>query len=201
MSNRKLLLLCIMSFFSVYDGIAANRNISRIGMAYVVHYSSVRIKYHDKEIPIPIYGGTQGSIGEKELVELFSDLGIEGSGKLMNNMVIPIRKGNVREKFCDLLLFYKNTLFKGIDINIPSMIGFEGDGSRAIVWYDFNYFEIPSSMMLTVGLKDFRGFWDKALFDETKEDVSVRIFIGETSPFVNDNKDFIEWIKAERAKQ
>ena len=81
------------------------------------------------------------------------------------------------------------------------MIGFEGDGSRAIVWYDFNYFEIPSSMMLTVGLKDFRGFWDKALFDETKEDVSVRIFIGETSPFVNDNKDFIEWIKAERAKQ
>ena len=195
-----IMILSVLIVSCLSYGASNEDKIVNNGKGFIVYYSNVVIKYKDKSIRVPIYGGTSGSINDSDLKKLYGGIGVTNGENLIWNICIPVDKGNVKKTFIDILKFYKTTLFKDIDVDTPSVIGYEGE-SPAIIWYDFNYYGVPSSMMITVRMIEYRGYWDNSIYSEDGGYIYIRMNIGEVSPF-KDEKDeaYSNWIKSLRKK-
>jgi hypothetical protein len=94
----------------------------------------------------------------------------------------------------EFLNFYKSSLLRNNDINKPTIIGAEGDSY--IIWYDFVYEGINSSMMIHLAgdeknmdeldkkrIKSKDRTIDMIKLNEQVNGFTVRINIGEESGF------------------
>jgi hypothetical protein len=167
------------------------------GGAYVIRYSNIILNYNGKNVKVPIYGGTYEDITYEELQKKQKEKNLS----LFGGITIFTKNDEVGKTFHDILKFYKKSFFKNIDINKPSVIGNEGS-SWYLIWYDFEYEGLPCSMMISVecdeqaSLKKIEqmgygrkqsipvnGTIDMLSFNEKSPGISLRIFIGESSPF------------------
>jgi hypothetical protein len=160
---------------------------------YIIRYSNVIFDINNKKIKVPIYNGIYGDITYEDLEKQQTKKDLY----LLGNIYIPVKDGEVKKTFFDMLSFYKKSFLKNIDVNQPSVIGNEG-GVDMFIWYDFDYEGIPCSMMITVACdikttsKKIRKMnpnnedietVDMLVFKEDSKWIGLTIIIGEYSKF------------------
>jgi hypothetical protein len=160
---------------------------------YIIRYSNVVFDINNKKIKVPIYNGIYEDITYEDLEKQQTKKDLY----LLGNIYIPVKDGEVKKTFFDILNFYKKSLFRDIDTNKPSVIGNEG-GEDMYIWYDFDYEGIPCSMMITVACdvratsKKMRKMnpnnedietVDMLVFKEDSKWIGLTIIIGEYSKF------------------
>ena len=160
---------------------------------YIIRCSNVIFDINNKKIKVPIYNGIYGDITYEDLEKQQTKKDLY----LLGNIYIPVKDGEVKKTFFDMLSFYKKSFLKNIDVNQPSVIGNEG-GVDMFIWYDFDYEGIPCSMMITVACdikttsKKIRKMnpnnedietVDMLVFKEDSKWIGLTIIIGEYSKF------------------
>jgi hypothetical protein len=157
---------------------------------YEVKFSNVFKIKNGKRIKIPIFNG---SFGDVELEDLMKVQNIKDAS-ILGNLNFFSKKGVVKKTLLEFLNFYKSSLLKDNDINKPTIIGAEGDSY--IIWYDFVYEGINSSMMIHLAgdeknmdeldkkrIKSKDRTIDMIKLNEQVNGFTVRINIGEESGF------------------
>ncbi|MFA5519404.1 MAG: hypothetical protein WDA74_09125 [Spirochaetota bacterium] len=197
--NKILLLVCVITLImcSVYcreneskrTTLPKFEELKEMG-TYVVRYSNVILTIDDKKIKVPIFGGIYEDVFIEELKKMQS-IKPANENYPLAYLSIPTEKEKVRNTFLSLLSFYKKNLFKDIDINKPTVIGKEE--TLWIIWYDFIYENIPSSMMVALDvddklIKNNKNKYSELTIEsieinENSSSIILQIFIGESSPF------------------
>jgi len=157
---------------------------------YVIRYSNVILTMDEKKIKVPIFGGIYEDITIEELKKM-QTIKPDNENYPLAYLSIPTEKGKVRNTFLSLLSFYKKNLFKNVDVNKPTVIGKEE--ILWIIWYDFIFENMPSSMMVVMGADDkltknnenkYSELTIESIgIDENSSSFILQIFIGEPSPF------------------
>ncbi len=156
---------------------------------YVIKFSNVFMMADSKKIIIPIYNGTYGDVDLDELKKFQ-----KSKADILSSLIFYSKKGKLKNTLIDFLNFYKKSLLKDNDINKPTIIG--GEGDSYIIWYDFVYEGINSSMMIhllgdeknmdELDEKRIRGR-DRTIemieFNSKADNFRVSINIGEESGF------------------
>ncbi len=191
-----IIAVCIFSQNSLKAG-----EIIIYGDSFIVKYRAVNIIYKGKKVTIPIFGGSNGELDDQKLLEDHKNIKVKSTNQLIMNLAIPVKKGSVKKTFLDILNFYKQSLLKDINIEIPSVVGFEecgGGKSPAIIWYDFNYNGFHSSIQITVWIKDYTGYWDSSEFIEKDGAIFISIYIDRESGFIDGSQEWIEYYRGNK---
>ncbi len=156
---------------------------------YVVKFSNIFVTIDNKKIKIPIFNGTYGDVDLEELKKVQ-----KSRADILSSLIFYSQKDGLKKTLIEFLSFYKKSLLKDNDINKPTIIG--GEGDSYIIWYDFNYEGIKSSMMIHVlgDIKNMDELDEKRIrgrdrtieiveFDQKSDNFRVRINIGEESGF------------------
>jgi hypothetical protein len=156
---------------------------------YVIKFSNVFMMVDNKKIIIPIYNGTYGDVDLDELKKVQ-----KSKADILSSLIFYSKKGKLKNTLIDFLNFYKKSLLKDNDVKKPTVIG--GEGDSYIIWYDFVYEGINSSMMIHLSgdeknmdeldEKRIRGrdrTIDMVEFNAKADNFRVSINIGEESGF------------------
>lgn len=202
---QRLNLVIIMLFFMIFNFILyssecssqinnrekiTDKNFQQLyADCYVVKFSNIFIMIDNKKIKIPIFDGTYGDVDLEELKKVQ-----KSKADILSSLVFYSKKDELKKTLIEFLSFYKKSLLKNNDINKPTIIG--GEGDSYIIWYDFNYEGINSSMMIHVlgDVKNMDELDEKRIrgrdrtieiveFDKKADSFRVSINIGEESGF------------------
>lgn len=193
-------IICLIVLFFSINCLALSLNVKQKNITddnfkelyancYVIKFSNVFINMNNKRIKIPIFQGSHGDIDLEELEEIQKNKIF-----ILSSLIFFSKKGELKKTLLDFLYFYKKSMLKNNDINKPTIIGAEGDSY--IIWYDFVYEGMNSSMMIhLMGNEKNMDELDRKRInvrnrtiemielDESLDNFRVSIIIGEESPF------------------
>lgn len=158
------------SFEEVYPGL------------FLVKHKSITVKHSWKKVQVPIFRGSLDNID-------YSDIDIA----LEDHLLVKNQTGNLTKDFQEFIEFYRESLFENIDADKPTVVGIEGEGCLDyIIWYDFKYKGIKSSMMISVprivkkNHREYLRISDLEIKNNAKY-FYYSIFIGKSSNFIEES--------------
>lgn len=152
---------------------------------FIIKYSNITYNVKNQKIELPIFKGTSGNISYDQFQKYCYDHNLLKKDTRESGFVILSKKGELKKTFHEFLSFYKNNIWKNIDIEKPKKMDLFGDEERFTDWqiyYDFDVNGIPFVMKII--FKVSKVDWEK------RNNLSIYKSVYQISPNENIEKSY-----------